>query len=101
MRTRFCLIGALLASLVLLTPLAYADPPDQVWLGGIYDDDDQDNAVALVTFGFHGLATAWVEIQPPTLILVARLASHGPSAILGAEPGPFRDRAPPVSDLSA
>jgi len=101
MRTRFCLIVALLASLVLLTPLAYADPPDQVWLGGIYDDDDQDNAVTLVTFGFHGLTTAWVEIQPPTLILVARIPSHGPSAILGAEPGPFHDRAPPTVDLSA
>jgi len=101
MRTRFCLIVALLASLVLLTPLAYADPPDQVWLGGIYDDDDQDGAVTLVTFGFHGLATAWVEIQPPTLILVARIPSDGSSPILGAEVGPFRDRAPPTVDLSA
>lgn len=101
MRTRFCLIGALLASLVLLAPLAYADPPDEMWLGGIYDDDDQDGAVTLVTFGFHGLATAWVEIQPPTLILVARVPSNGPSAILGAELGAFRDRAPPNVDLSA
>ncbi len=99
MQTRFGLIVALLACLVLLTPLAYADPPDQVWLGGIYDDDDQDGAVMLVTFGFHGLATAWVEIQPPTLILVARLPSHGPSAIISAELGPFHGRAPPTVSL--
>ncbi len=101
MRTRFGLIVALLASLVLLAPLAYADPPDQVWLGGLYDDDDQDGAVMLVTFGFHGLATAWVEIQPPTLILVARVLAHGPSAILGAEPALFHDRSPPAVSLSS
>jgi hypothetical protein len=101
MRMRFGLIVALLASLVLLAPLAYADPPDQVWLGGLYDGGDQDDAVSLVTFGFHGLAAAWVEIQPPTLILVARVPSHAPSAILGAEPGLFRDRSPPAVFLSS
>ena len=98
---RFGFIVALLTSLVLLAPLAYADPPDQVWLGGLYDDDDQDNAVSLVTFGFHGLTTAWVEIQPPTLVLVARLPARGPSAILGAEPDSFHDRSPPAVSLSS
>jgi hypothetical protein len=101
MRTRFGFIVALLASLVLLAPLAYADPPDQVWLGGLYDDDDQDGAVMLVTFGFHGLTAAWVEVQPPTLVLVARFPSNGPSAILGAEPGSFHDRSPPAVSLSS
>lgn len=101
MRPRFGLIVALLASLVLLTPLAYADPPDQVWLGGLYDGDDQDDAIALVTFGFHGLAAAWLEIQPPTLILVARVPAHASRAILGAEPALFHDRSPPAVSLSS
>jgi hypothetical protein len=39
----------LLTSLVALTPLAYADPPDQVWVGGVFDDDDNDNGVFFVT----------------------------------------------------
>jgi len=101
MRTRFGLIVALLASLVLLAPLAYADPPDQVWLGGLYDGDDQDDALALVTFGFHGLAATWVEIQPPTLVLVARVPARGSSAIFETDLRACHDRSPPAVDLSS
>ena len=39
----------LLACLVGLLPLAYASPPDPVWLAGIYDGADQDDEVALLT----------------------------------------------------
>jgi len=31
-----------------LTPLAYADPPDPLWLPGFWDDDDFDNVVGAV-----------------------------------------------------
>jgi hypothetical protein len=96
MRTRFGLIVALLASLVLLPPLAYADPPDPVWIAGCYDDDDQDGALALVTFGFHGLAAAWVEIQPPTLVLVARVPAWGSSALFETDLRAYHDRSPPT-----
>ena len=34
--------------LVLLTPLTYLDPPDPLWIGGIWDDDDFDAVVVLV-----------------------------------------------------
>lgn len=39
----------LLTSLVALTPLAYASPPDPIWVGGVFDDDDNDNGVFFVT----------------------------------------------------
>ena len=39
----------LLAVLVGLTPLAYASPPDPVWVSGFFDDDDNDNGVFFVT----------------------------------------------------
>ena len=39
----------LLAVLVLLTPVAYATPPDPVWVSGFFDDDDNDNGAFLVT----------------------------------------------------
>ncbi len=32
-----------------LTPLAYASPPDPTWVSGIFDDDDADDAVFLIT----------------------------------------------------
>jgi hypothetical protein len=39
----------LLASLIALYPLAFASPPDPVWLAGIYDDADLDDVVWVVT----------------------------------------------------
>lgn len=39
----------LLAVLVVLTPLAYATPPDPVWVSGYFDDDDNDDGVFLIT----------------------------------------------------
>ena len=43
-----CLL-ALLFVLVALTPLAYASPPDPVWITGFFDDDDNDNGVFFIT----------------------------------------------------
>jgi hypothetical protein len=41
---------ALLVAVVLLwiAPLTYLEPPDPLWLGGIWDDDDFDSTVAAV-----------------------------------------------------
>ena len=36
------------AVLVLLTPLTYLEPPDPLWIGGMWDDDDFDAVVVLV-----------------------------------------------------
>jgi len=43
------LLVALLVVLAALTPLAYATPPDPVWVSGFFDDDDNDDGVFLVT----------------------------------------------------
>jgi hypothetical protein len=46
---RVC-VGLLLAIvLVALTPLAYVDTPDQLWLGGYYDSDEDDAIVHIQT----------------------------------------------------
>src|SRR5437660_382191 len=31
-----------------LAPVAYADPPDPSWIGGLWDDDDFDNVVVFL-----------------------------------------------------
>jgi hypothetical protein len=46
---RWWIALALLSVLTALTPLAYASPPDPSWIGGLYDDDDFDDAVIFVT----------------------------------------------------
>ena len=52
------LVLVLLVVYVALTPLAYADPPDPLWIGGFYDDDDNDDSVFVIT---SHLAT----VEPP------------------------------------
>jgi len=47
--SRSWLALALLLAVVLLTPLAYASPPDPVWVSGYFDDADYDDVVVLVT----------------------------------------------------
>ena len=40
---------ALLPTLAVLTPLAYASPPDPAWVDGFFDDDDHDDVVVVIT----------------------------------------------------
>jgi hypothetical protein len=82
MKLRAALALALLSSLLLLAPLAYASPPDPSWISGFYDDADFDNIIGLITsdagvielFGAGGIGPAEVVIatvvcsdQEPTL----------------------------------
>jgi hypothetical protein len=60
MRARRLLAGLLAVLVVVLTPLAYADPPDPSWLGGYWDDDDFDNVVAFI-------ASASAILSPPVV----------------------------------
>ncbi len=38
---------ALVPAMVVLTPLAYASPPDPVWVEGFFDDGDHDDVFPL------------------------------------------------------
>ena len=49
LRARGALALVLLSALVLVSPLAWASPPDQGWLPGIYDGADYDDVVGLLT----------------------------------------------------
>ena len=90
----------LLAFLVLvLTPLAFADPPDPTWLGGYWDDDDFDNVVVVLlsTYAIVVLAIwsgpSWTCATPLDL------------PYLGATPaqlvGSIASRAPPLDPSHA
>jgi hypothetical protein len=64
MSTRFSrtvLVLVLVALILTLTPLAYADPPDPTWITGLWDDDDFDDVVGYITSAaglFHTPSTA-------------------------------------------
>jgi len=91
---------ALLIVLILIAPatlrtLAYASPPDPVWIHGIYDDDDFDNVVILIT---SGTAVAAPELSvdfEPAPLLVGRLAPAPETVILAISKSAIKPRAPP------
>ena len=97
MLARRGLILLLLACIVGLAPLAYADPPDPVWIPGVWDDDDQDDAILQATSGYHGITTSWVEVGRPPLIVVATVLPCDPFGVNGVDLGPVQSRAPPTA----
>ena len=98
-RGRMCLRRllalVLLASLIALYPLAFASPPDPVWLTGIYDDADLDDVVWLVSS-----TTALVEGL--TVVVASDFLAVGVPYLAEAELLPIRFssarsvRAPPA-----
>jgi hypothetical protein len=56
MRARLPFILLLVSVMVALTTLAYVETPDQVWLGGFYDEDADDALVYVQTHFQRGRA---------------------------------------------
>ena len=91
------LLIALLVTLVALTSLAYATPPDPTWVSGFFDDDDNDNGVFFVT-------SSLAALDPFPLCYWSPFPAFGPAVVLD-DPGPASSlnsssadaRAPPLS----
>jgi len=76
---------AIVVALILLPAIAFASPPDQLWIAGIYDGADGDDIVTLVyeTAGVEATPTRTVPLLPRSseILLVSSPSSvHGPSA---------------------
>jgi hypothetical protein len=97
MSPRRALVLLLLVCLFGLSPLAYASPPDPMWIDGIFDDADGDDVVTAISWA------AWaVELDP--LAVVAPLFASVSFVPLGEPPlvsiavrPVFLGRAPPVA----
>ena len=89
------------ATLILLPAIAFASPPDRLWIAGIYDGADGDDLVTLVyeTAASHPAVLAYVAPLPCLSDLPPERTVRGFS-VGGLTPGP---RAPPplCSRLSA
>jgi hypothetical protein len=87
----------LVAIVGILTPIAQASPPDPSWIRGLYDDDDFDDVVGLITSG-SGLVSEIIriELRPDRIIITAILPlDDGPVpslSLVSAQP-----RAPPAA----
>jgi hypothetical protein len=70
------LLFALVTVLIVLLPLAYAEPPDPTWVSGYFDDGDRDDTVFVVT---SSLAT----VDPFPLCDWSPFPVFGPRVALG------------------
>jgi hypothetical protein len=93
---RLALALLLLVTHAALVPLAQASPPDQTWIGGIYDDADYDDVVLLVT-SIAGAAAA----PPPTpatfQLVVAPPSCSDAETVALCDPLAVPSRAPPAA----
>ena len=87
MALRRWLSRLLVSVLFAVSPLAYSEAPDEVWLGGYYDGGEADDA--LVDLQLHHSAIA----------ILAVYAS--PSITLVQAPPPLSERVPPLRALPA
>jgi len=94
------LVGVTVCLLAVIAPLSYADPPDPLWIGGYWDDDDFDNVVV-----FHLNTLAVQPSPPPVTGLVATLVTNAecrePENISMPVPSPVGPRAPPAAPFPA
>ena len=85
----------LVSILFTVSPLAYADLPDQVWLGGFYDDGDADNAIVHIQTHLNA-----IEQCAPTLATCSVPYIHVPQRYECVASGPIlsarHTRAPPA-----
>ncbi len=62
MRVRWPFVLLLVSVMVALAPLAYIELPDQIWLGGLFDGGDEDDAIVQIQ-------TQLNAVEPPALTL--------------------------------
>jgi hypothetical protein len=85
----------LLLILVALIPLAHASPPDPLWIAGIYDGADFDEAVVAVLSATGLVGTPVVLARPPNIV-AGMVRPHVTVLSAEARPSTFSIRAPPV-----
>jgi len=97
LKLRLSVILISIAVLAATVPLAYASPPDPIWIGGLYDDDDLDNVVVFITWATGIVESFQLEASCPLPTVIALLprADDGPAFSQAASSA--RSRAPPHS----
>src|SRR5215471_1924887 len=86
---------AIVVALILLPSIAFADPPDQLWIAGIYDGADGDDIVTLV-YESAGVEAASQQPFLPPPCLSERFLVSGPRRVDGVPAIQFA-RGPPSS----
>jgi len=79
-----------------LPALAYASPPDPVWIQGIYDDADYDDVVGLITTASGDAASMVPADLSSPLPLIGNLQQSDEEVTLARTTAIVQSRAPPA-----
>ena len=94
---RRLLAFAVLGVVLVLGPMAFSSPPDQLWLGGIWDDDDWGDVNLLITAHSPVISAKAVWDASPVSSIVVFIVEYGERST-PAPPLPSHDtRAPPLA----
>ena len=97
MKIRELLLLILVATMLPLTAMAYASPPDPSWPGGFFDDDDDDDVIALITSSSVAVDAFPLDAVSPVprqvVAIVAAENAKAPTAALSHG----NARAPPLA----
>jgi len=88
-----------LLAILIIAPvtLAHASPPDQTWIAGVYDQDDFDDVVCLLTSVLEATESTVVPEPGPCLALAPKLS---PAMVAWPASAPAYSaplRAPPIA----
>ena len=84
-----------LASVAGLPSLAYASPPDPSWIRGVYDGDDYDDVIVLITTE-PGSVTVSVLVDLIRDRVVTPVPRPARAPVLTRPVSPLQSRAPPA-----
>jgi hypothetical protein len=88
----------ILTAIAVIGPLASATPPDDTWIGGLYDDADYDDVVAAV-LGMISAAPVFVAVATLAPPMLGRVPGPHCELLTAVAPPTRRDRAPPIIAL--
>jgi hypothetical protein len=94
---RHVLIPLLVVLTACLVPLAEASPPDQSWLGGLYDDADYDDVVVSVTSAVSAVESHSIHETGPVQTITERTIHVDESAPALPALSQQCSRAPPTA----
>ena len=89
-------VFSVLFALLALVPLAHASPPDSVWIAGMYDDADLDDAVVAVVSASGLVVVASVASVMPAKVAAGTASGLETPSFLFRPLSTFRNRAPPA-----
>src|SRR5262249_52814864 len=96
MKRHVWVVFALIALATVLTSLAYASPPDPSWIHGVYDGDDFDDVVGLLTGGSGAVDPFPLHHAGPRWTVGDRTAEADEWVVPAVASSPHPTRGPPA-----